>query len=72
MIMAFLLMVIVDGVVQDTDLMYFKDVDRCNYFAHKLETGHFSNDRQHYYAHQRNVTSYCLPKMVAETTKFWD
>jgi len=72
MVMAFLLMVTVEGAAQNTDFMYFRDIDRCNYFAHKIETGRFKNDRQHHYAHQRNVTSYCLPKMVAETTKFWD
>jgi|TARA_R110001592_G_scaffold331885_1_gene614996 hypothetical protein len=70
--MAFLLVVIVEGVVQDTEDMYFRDIDRCNYFSYKIGTGDSDEDKHRYYTYQRNITSYCLPKMVEETTKFWD
>jgi len=72
MLLAFLLIVIVEGDPEDTEDMYFRDVSRCNYFAYRIETGDFSTSKYHYHDHQRKVTAYCLPKMVAETTKFWD
>ena len=72
MVMAFLLKVLIGGTAVPTDQMYFKDINRCNYFAHKIETGTY-NDSDSYYTYiDRDITAYCLPSMVKETTKFWD
>ncbi len=65
MIMAFLLVVIVNGEIKSTDSMLFRDINRCNFFSFAIEKG-YSQDRQYL------ITSYCEPKMVPETTKFWD
>ena len=42
MIMAFMLMVMVDGEMRETKMMYFRDVNRCNFFANALEKGRLS------------------------------
>ena len=73
MIMGFLLMVMVEGTAAMTDDMYFKDINRCNYFAHKVQTGSFNKDSNYSYTYgNRDIKAYCLPKMVKENTKFWD
>lgn len=65
MIMAFILMVIVDGGAVDTSMMYFQDINRCNYFADAVEK-RSTNESQY------KITAWCEPRMVANDTKFWD
>jgi hypothetical protein len=65
MIMAFMLLVMVNGEMRDTEMMYFKNINRCNFFANAIETG-YKNDKQY------KITAWCEPKMVPEATKFWD
>ena len=72
MILAFLLVVMVDGEIVSDDTMLFKNIYRCNAFAVAIESGRRSpkHDARRY--PQQNITSYCLPKRVDETSKFWD
>jgi len=61
MLMAFLLVVVVDGEIVTTDEMLFKDIYRCNRFANAVERGESASDRQPY-KWQENISAYCLPK----------
>ncbi len=58
--MAFLLMVIIDGEEVKTRNMNFRDINRCRYFADRLEDN------------EAKVTAYCKPVMVSQTTIFRD
>ena len=58
--MAFLLMVIIDGEEVRTRNMNFRDINRCRYFADRLEDN------------EAKVTAYCKPVMVPQTTIFRD
>ncbi|MGB1651318.1 MAG: hypothetical protein ACPHFR_08275 [Cycloclasticus sp.] len=63
--MAFMLMVMVNGEMRETDMMYFKNINRCNFFADAIEKGS-STDGQYL------ITAWCEPKMVPRETTFWD
>ena len=63
MLIAFLLIVVVDGEVVTTEEMLFQDVYRCNRFANAVERGESASDRQPY-KWQENISAYCIPKMV--------
>lgn len=66
-IMAFLLVVLIDNEVQSDDRMLFENVYRCNEFARAVSTGKQGpKDRPLFL--QRNVTAYCVPKLVAIST----
>ena len=65
MIMAFVLMVMVEGEAVDTDMMYFQNIHRCNYFADAIEKRSTNSS-------QYQVTAWCEPRMVPSNTKFWD
>ena len=41
MLMAFLLIVLVDGEPENTAGMLFRDINRCNYFSDRIERGIF-------------------------------
>ena len=71
MLMAFLLVVVVEGENVSDNRMLFKDIYRCNIFATAIEQGKWSpNDRPYY--RQQNVTAYCVPKMVGANTKLFE
>jgi hypothetical protein len=72
MILGFLLVVLIEGTPAVTEDMYFNDINRCNYFAYKVQTGSFKDGKYPYLYTQNIITAYCLPKMVEEDTKFWD
>jgi len=63
MLIAFLLVVVVDGEIVTTEEMLFQDVYRCNRFANAVERGESASDRQPY-KWQENISAYCIPKMV--------
>ena len=71
MIMAFLLVVVVDGTVVTSEEMLFKDIYRCNRFANAVERGESASGRQPY-KWQENISAYCVPKMVAENTEIFE
>lgn len=65
MIMAFILMVMVDGEMRETDMMYFRDVKRCSFFAKAIERGDTPTK-------QYKISAWCEPVMVNNNVKFWD
>jgi len=71
MVMAFLLIMIVDGELLENKQFVFKSVYRCNQFARALETGETSY-RFSYVRSQTRITAYCVPKMVSPNTTFRD
>ena len=71
MIMAFLLVVIVDGEqVSDGDML-FQNIYTCNKYANAVERGESASDRQPY-KWQENISAYCIPKMVSEDIELFD
>jgi len=67
MIMAFLLIVMVDGELVSTNDMLFENVYRCNQFAKAIERGELGPDKQQY-VWQENISAYCLPKTARKET----
>ena len=70
-IMAFVLIMIVDGEPIESNQFVFKSVYRCNQFARALETGETSY-RFSYVRSQTKITAYCIPKIVSPNTIFRD
>ena len=71
MVMAFLLLVAVGGQPQDTQGMYFRDINRCNYFAQEIEKVNLIRSGSYLYRTER-IDAYCLPRMVDKDTRVWD
>ena len=67
MVMAFLLIMIVDGEPIESNQFIFRNVHRCNYFARALERGEVSY-RYSFVGRQTKITAYCIPKMVSPNT----
>jgi hypothetical protein len=73
MIMAFLLVMIVDGERLQTGDFHFRNAYICNRFAYLLETGAISPvDKRRVYSAQKNITAYCIPVKVRPNTTFYD
>ena len=71
MVMAFLLLVTLQGKEHNTKNMYFRDINRCNYFAEQIEKGNSLQSGRYIYKTDR-IDAYCLPVMVSKKTEFWD
>ena len=71
MVMAFMLIMIVDGEPIKPNQFVFRNVHRCNYFARALERGEISY-RYSIVRRQTLITAYCVPKMVSANTTFQD
>ena len=71
MVMAFLLLVTFKGQEHDTQNMYFRDINRCNYFAEQIEKGNRLQSGRYIYRSDK-IDAYCLPMMVPKNTEFWD
>jgi len=70
MIMAFLLVVVIDGEVVTTDDMLFRSIYTCNKYANAVERGESASDRQPY-VWQENISAYCIPKMASDETELF-
>lgn len=68
-IMMFLLVVVVDNAQIEEEFM-FRDITRCNTFAHLIESGKSPMTERH--RRQANITAYCIPKYGRKGTKTWD
>ena len=66
--MAFLLVVVVNGEIVTDDRMLFKNVYRCNEVALAIEEGRMG-PRNRRYSRNKNVTAYCIPRMINENTQ---
>ena len=71
MIMAFLLVVVVNGEIISDDRMLFRSIYRCNEFSLAIEEGR-AGPRNKRYIRNQNVTAYCVPKMVNEKTPLFE
>tara|TARA_R110000765_G_scaffold361468_1_gene451658 strand:+ start:197 stop:406 length:210 start_codon:yes stop_codon:yes gene_type:complete len=69
MIMAFLLIVIVDGEPLKEEF-FFRDITRCNQFAYFVESGAVKIGNKQ--RNQNNISAYCIPKKIRSGTKTWD
>ena len=70
MIIAFLLVVIVNGETVSDDRMLFKSIYRCNEFALAVEEGRMESSNKRF-TKNRDVTAYCIPRMVNENTNLF-
>jgi hypothetical protein len=70
MLIAFLLIVVVDGEVVTTDDMLFNGIYNCNKYANAIERGESGPNRSPY-IWQENISAYCVPKMVSEGTELF-
>lgn len=71
MVMAFLLIVVVDNAPIE-ERFFFRTINRCNFFAHMIETGKYTMVQNNRLSSQKNVTAYCIPRYAQPTTRFWD
>ena len=71
MIMAFLLVMLVDG-EEVGGKFHFRNVHRCNQFAHWLENGTIKPIENRRINNQVNITAYCIPVKVLPSTTFYD
>ena len=71
MIMAFLLVMLVDG-EEVGGKFHFRNVHRCNQFAHWLENGTVKPIENRRISNQVNITAYCIPVKVLSSTTFYD
>ena len=72
MIIAFLLVVIVSGETVSDDRMLFESIYRCNEFAIAIEEGRGSSENIKRYRMQKNVSAYCIPKLVPRGTEVFE
>ena len=72
MIIAFLLVVIVSEETVSDDRMLFESIYRCNEFAIAIEEGRGSSKNIKRYRMQKNVSAYCIPKMVPRGTELFE
>ena len=66
-----LLLVTFQGQEYNTQNMYFRDINRCNYFAEQIEKGNRLQSGGYIYRTDK-IDAYCLPMMVPKNTEFWD
>ena len=71
MIMAFLLVVLVNGEVVSDDRMLFENIYRCNEFALAIEEGR-AGPRNKRYISNHGVPADCIPRMVTENTPLFE
>jgi len=70
MILAFLLVVIVEGErLPNSENWLFANVLTCNSAAHFVESGATSPNQKR--GSQNNISAYCVPKSVSKNTKLW-
>ena len=71
MIMAFLLVMLVEG-EQVAGRFHFRNIHRCNQFAFWLEQGSIKPIEGRRLNNQENITAYCIPVKVPPNTPFYD
>ena len=71
MVLAFLLVVMINGVLSSTPDMLFQSVYECNKYASAIETGEVGPNKRTY-KWQENISAYCVPKMVNNDTSLFN
>ena len=72
MIMAFLLVVHVDGRQLDTSEMHFRDIHRCTFCAEELEKSANLIWSGNKVIHAIKLDAWCKPVTVSPSVLFWD
>ena len=72
MLIAFLLILTMDGVDVDTENMYFRDIYRCSFFAKEIEKSANTTWAGDKYKWKLRAKAWCKPVFVSRETKFWD
>ena len=71
MIMAFLLVMLVEGEQVAGDF-HFRNIHRCNQLAYWLEQGTVKPVEGRRLNSQENITAYCIPVKVRPNIRFYD
>ena len=72
MVLAFLLVVTMDGLPLDTEGMLFRDIHRCSFFAREIETSANQTWVGNVYKYRIKSRAWCKPVFVPAETRFWD
>ena len=75
MIIAFLLVVVIgtgtESEIVSDNRMLFSSIYRCNQFAAAIEEGRGSPEHLKRFRVQKNISAYCIPKMVDKRTELF-
>jgi hypothetical protein len=63
---------VVNGETVSDDRMLFQSIYRCNEFAIAIEEGRGSSENIKRYRMQKNISAYCIPKMVPRGTELFE
>ena len=73
MVLAFILVVLIDGATHETaGMAAFRDITRCKFFAKEIETTGQTWASERVYKYNTKIEAYCVPKFLPKDTKFWD
>ena len=69
MIHAFLLVLVIGGVIQEEQPMYFRGIETCNWYASKLSKRYGNYYYLQNVPREHKVTAYCKPAHINKDTK---
>ena len=73
MVLAFILVVLIDGLAHNTGgTAAFRDITRCRFFAKVIEITGQTWASERLYKYNTKIEAYCVPKFLPKDTKFWD
>ena len=73
MVLAFILVVYIEGLRHDTGgTPAFRHITRCKYFAKEIETTGQTWATERLYKYKTKIETYCVPKFLKKETQFWD
>ena len=71
MVVAFILMVYIDGLAQDTGgTVAIRAITRCKYFANEIETKSQTLASERIYKYNTKIEAYCVPRFLPKDAKF--
>ncbi len=71
MVVAFILMVYIDGLAQDTGgTVAIRAITRCKYFANEIETKSQTWASERIYKYNTKIEAYCVPRFLPKDAKF--
>ena len=71
MVVAFILMVYIDGLAQDTGgTVAIRAITRCKYFANEIETKSQTWATERLFKYDTKIEAYCVPRFLPKDAKF--
>ena len=71
MVVAFILMVYIDGLAQDTGgTVAIRAITRCKYFANEIETKGQTWATERLFKYDTKIEAYCVPRFLTKDAKF--